>query len=69
LRPDYFIRMKDVQSPAYLWIGCSDSRVPAEDITGTEPGELFVHRNVANLVIHTGINLKQVAAPHQGRVP
>ena len=60
LRPDYFIRMKDVQSPAYLWIGCSDSRVPAEDITGTEPGELFVHRNVANLVIHTDINLMSV---------
>ncbi|MFQ3582378.1 MAG: carbonic anhydrase [Chloracidobacterium sp.] len=60
IRPDYFLRLKDTQSPAYLWIGCSDSRVPAEDITGTEPGELFVHRNVANLVIHTDINLMSV---------
>ncbi len=60
IRPDYFLRMKDAQTPAYLWIGCSDSRVPAEDITGTEPGELFVHRNVANLVIHTDINLMSV---------
>ncbi len=60
LRADFFLRMKDHQEPEYLWIGCSDSRVPAEDITGTEPGELFVHRNIANLVIHTDLNLMSV---------
>lgn len=60
LRSDFFLRMKDHQEPEYLWIGCSDSRVPAEDITGTEPGELFVHRNIANLVIHTDLNLMSV---------
>lgn len=60
VRPDYFERMADDQSPQFLWIGCSDSRVPAEDITGTEPGELFVHRNVANQVIHTDFNILSV---------
>ncbi len=60
VRPDYFERMVHDQTPEFLWIGCSDSRVPAEDITGTEPGELFVHRNVANLVIHTDFNLLSV---------
>ncbi len=60
VRPDYFERMADDQSPEFLWIGCSDSRVPAEDITGTEPGELFVHRNVANQVIHTDFNMLSV---------
>lgn len=60
LRADYFERMAQDQTPEFLWIGCSDSRVPAEDITGTEPGELFVHRNIANLVIHTDFNLLSV---------
>lgn len=60
VRGDYFERMADNQNPDYLWIGCSDSRVPAEDITGTEPGDLFVHRNIANLVIHTDFNVLSV---------
>lgn len=60
IRPDYFEVMSKDQTPEFLWIGCSDSRVPAEDITGTEPGELFVHRNVANLVIHTDFNMLSV---------
>jgi len=58
--PDFFERTSAVQTPAFLWIGCSDSRVPAEEITGVEPGELFVHRNVANLVIHTDFNMLSV---------
>jgi carbonic anhydrase len=58
--PEYFSRLKDDQRPDYLWIGCSDSRVPAETVTGCQPGDLFVHRNVANLVIHTDINLLTV---------
>lgn len=60
LRPDFFERLVANQYPKFLWIGCSDSRVPAEDITGAEPGELFVHRNVANMVIHTDFNLLAV---------
>lgn len=60
IRPDYFERLARDQSPTFLWIGCSDSRVPAEEITGTEPGELFVHRNIANLVVHTDLNLLSV---------
>ncbi len=60
VRPDYFERMADDQSPEFLWIGCSDSRVPAEEVTGTEPGELFVHRNIANQVIHTDFNILSV---------
>jgi carbonic anhydrase len=59
-RPDYFLRLKDDQRPEYMWIGCSDSRVPAETVTGCQPGDLFVHRNVANLVIHTDLNLLAV---------
>ena len=57
---DYFERMVDVQTPDFLWIGCSDSRIPAEVVTGSEPGELFVHRNVANLVVHTDFNVLSV---------
>ena len=58
--PDYFNRLAEVQTPEFLWIGCSDSRVPANEITGTQPGEIFVHRNIANMVIHTDINLLSV---------
>jgi carbonic anhydrase len=60
VHPDYFTRQADSQTPDFLWIGCSDSRVPAEDITGAEPGELFVHRNIANLIIHTDLNMLSV---------
>jgi carbonic anhydrase len=59
-RPDYFTRLKDVQDPEYVWIGCSDSRVPAETVTGCQPGDLFVHRNVANQVVHTDLNMLTV---------
>jgi carbonic anhydrase len=58
--PDYFKRLSQIQTPEFLWIGCSDSRVPANEITGTQPGEIFVHRNVANLVINTDVNLLSV---------
>src|SRR5947207_5865005 len=58
--PDYFNRLAHLQTPEFLWIGCSDSRVPANEITGTQPGEIFVHRNIANLVIHTDVNLLSV---------
>lgn len=60
LRSDFFTRHCDSQKPEFLWIGCSDSRVPAEDVTGVGPGELFVHRNVANLVVHTDFNMLSV---------
>jgi len=60
LDPDYFNRLADIQKPEFLWIGCSDSRVPANEITGTQPGEIFVHRNVANLVVNTDVNLLSV---------
>ena len=56
----FFRRLESQQSPRYLWIGCSDSRVPANEITGTDPGEVFVHRNVANLVVHTDLNCLSV---------
>jgi carbonic anhydrase len=59
-RPDFFESQAEGQTPDFLWIGCSDSRVPAEDITGTEPGELFVHRNIANMVVHTDFNMLSV---------
>ncbi len=58
--PDYFKRLAEGQTPAYLWIGCSDSRVPANEITNTHSGEIFVHRNIANLVVHTDTNLLSV---------
>jgi len=58
--PGFFERLAQAQTPRFLWIGCSDSRVPAERLTGLEPGELFVHRNVANLVIHTDLNCLSV---------
>lgn len=60
LREDYFTRMSETQKPDFLWIGCSDSRVPAEEVTGMEAGELFVHRNIANLVIHTDFSVLSV---------
>ncbi len=58
--PDFFLKLSRQQSPGYLWIGCSDSRVPANEIVGLLPGELFVHRNVANLVVHTDLNCLSV---------
>jgi carbonic anhydrase len=57
---DYFKRLALLQTPEFLWIGCSDSRVPANEITNTQPGEIFVHRNIANMVIHTDVNLLSV---------
>jgi len=58
--PDFFLKLSQQQLPSYLWIGCSDSRVPANEIVGLLPGELFVHRNVANLVVHTDLNCLSV---------
>lgn len=57
---NFFGRLEKQQSPKFLWIGCSDSRVPANQITGTDPGEIFVHRNIANMVVHTDVNLLSV---------
>ncbi|MFN5295321.1 MAG: carbonic anhydrase [Flavobacteriales bacterium] len=58
--PNYFKKLSGIQTPEFLWIGCSDSRVPANEITGTSPGEIFVHRNIANMVVHTDVNLLSV---------
>lgn len=59
-QPDFFKNLVNLQTPEYLWIGCSDSRVPANQITGTQPGEIFVHRNIANMVVNTDLNLLSV---------
>ncbi|HXE56807.1 MAG TPA: carbonate dehydratase [Gemmatimonadales bacterium] len=59
-QPDFFARLVRQQAPRYLWIGCADSRVPANEIVGLLPGELFVHRNVANVVVHTDLNCLSV---------
>jgi carbonic anhydrase len=59
-QPDFFAKLAAQQSPAYLWIGCSDSRVPANEIVDVLPGEIFVHRNVANVVVHTDLNCLSV---------
>lgn len=58
--PDFFTRLSKQQTPEFLWVGCSDSRVPANEITGTDPGEIFVHRNIANMVVHTDVNFLSV---------
>lgn len=58
--PEYFNRLLHLQTPEFLWVGCSDSRVAANVITGTQPGEIFVHRNIANMVVHTDLNLLSV---------
>jgi carbonic anhydrase len=60
VNPEYFDRLSETQTPEFLWIGCADSRVPADQVTGTQPGELFVHRNVANLVVNTDLNMLSV---------
>ena len=60
LDPSYFENLAKGQTPEYLWIGCSDSRVPANQITGTNPGDVFVHRNIANMVVHTDMNMLSV---------
>src|SRR5262245_60417346 len=59
-QPGFFARLSEQQAPGYLWIGCSDSRVPANQIVGLDPGEMFVHRNVANVVVHADLNCLSV---------
>ena len=58
--PEYFTNLAKGQKPEFLWIGCADSRVPANEVTGTEPGDIFVHRNIANMVVHTDMNMLSV---------
>ncbi len=58
--PQFFERLVNIQKPEFLWIGCSDSRVPPTEITQTQPGEIFIHRNIANMVVHTDMNLLSV---------
>ncbi|MCO5934272.1 carbonate dehydratase [Mucilaginibacter sp. RB4R14] len=58
--PEYFKRLAEGQQPEVLWIGCSDSRVPANEVTGTQPGEVFVHRNIANVCVHSDMNMLSV---------
>lgn len=58
--PQFFERLVNIQTPDFLWIGCSDSRVPPNEITQTHPGEIFIHRNIANLVVHTDLNMLSV---------
>jgi carbonic anhydrase len=58
--PDFFENISKGQNPEFLWVGCSDSRVPANEITGTQSGEIFVHRNIANMVVHTDLNFLSV---------
>src|SRR4051812_15730029 len=60
VNPNYFEDLAKGQSPEYLWIGCSDSRVPANEITGMKPGDIFEHRNIANMVVHSDMNLLSV---------
>lgn len=58
--PDFFLSLSKIQAPEYLWIGCSDSRVPANEIIGARPGEVFVHRNIANMIVHTDMSMLSV---------
>ena len=58
--PEFFERLSSIQKPRFLWIGCSDSRIPPNEVTGTQPGEIFVHRNIANLAINNDLNMLSV---------